>query len=273
MRWMRCGHDGLESFGIVEDDRVQPVEGSPFATYRKKGQPIPLAQVAYLPPVIPRVFYAAGMNYANHVDEAAEYFKGALKLPTKPDVGYRASNALTGHNTPIVVPSDSPGPVQYEAELVAVVSRLIDHPLSEDEALSYILGYTIGNDVSERTWQGEDRTLWRSKNTQTFKPMGPWIETEVDLPSMVTEVRINGEARSRFATNNMIHGVALYVSTMSKYLTIYPGDIIWMGTEAPVHDIHPGDVVDIEIAGIGTLRNPVERQGEDGAGKGASRRG
>ena len=89
-----------------------------------------------------------------------------------------------------------------------------------------MLGYSIGNDVSERTWQASDRTLWRAKNTDTFKPMGPWIETDADLDSMQTTVRLNGEAVSQFPTNGMIFGVETYISAMSRYLTLYPGDVV-----------------------------------------------
>ena len=120
--------------------------------------------------------------------------------------------------------------------------------------------------MSERTWQAGDRTLWRAKNTDTFKPMGPWIETDVDLDSLQTTVRINGEIMSQFATNSMIFGVAHYISEMSKYLTLHPGDMIWMGTDGATQNMKAGDTVDVEISGIGTLSNPVFRGEELGDG-------
>jgi 2-keto-4-pentenoate hydratase/2-oxohepta-3-ene-1,7-dioic acid hydratase in catechol pathway len=119
-----------------------------------------------------------------------------------------------------------------------------------------VLGYTIGNDVSERVWQKSDRTLWRAKNCDTFKPMGPWIETEVDLQALETRIRRNGEETLRFPTNDMIFGVATYLSTMSRYLTLYPGDVVWMGTDGSSPDLVANDVVEVEITGLGTLRNP-----------------
>jgi 2-keto-4-pentenoate hydratase/2-oxohepta-3-ene-1,7-dioic acid hydratase in catechol pathway len=118
-----------------------------------------------------------------------------------------------------------------------------------------VLGYTIGNDVSERTWQREDRTFWRSKNTDTFKPMGPWIETDVDLDAMHTNVRLNGEVRTSFRTNDMLFGIPHFISTITRYLTLYPGDVIWMGTDGSSPNLKAGDVVEVEITGIGTLRN------------------
>ena len=120
----------------------------------------------------------------------------------------------------------------------------------------------VPNDVSERVWQKSDRTLWRAKNADTFKPMGPWIETQVDLDKLETVVRRNGKETLRFHTNDMIFGVARYISTMSRYLTLYPGDIIWMGTDGSSPDLAAGDVVEVELTGLGTLRNPfVAAQG------------
>ena len=207
-------------------------------------------------PFVPLTFYAAGINYEEHVREAAALLGREPDLPAKADVGYRANNALIAHGEPIVIPSDATEQVQYEGELVAVIGKTVKH-VSEDEALDCILGYTIGNDVSERTWQAGDRTLWRAKNADTFKPMGPWIETDVDLESLQTTVRINGEVMSQFATNSMIFGVAHYISEMTRYLTLYPGDMIWMGTDGATQNMKAGDTVDVEIDGIGTLSNPV----------------
>jgi 2-keto-4-pentenoate hydratase/2-oxohepta-3-ene-1,7-dioic acid hydratase in catechol pathway len=180
----------------------------------------------------------------------------AAALPTKPDIGYRASNALIAHGEPIVIPGGATERVQYEGELVVVIGKTAKH-LSEDEALSCVLGYTIGNDVSERTWQSTDKTLWRAKNADTFKPMGPWIETDVDLENMRTTVRLSGRIASEFDTNNMVFGIATYISAMTRYLTLHPGDVIWMGTDGATDNMVPGDVVEIDIDGIGVLSNPV----------------
>ena len=175
-------------------------------------------------------------------------------LPTQPDVGYRAVNALIAHDEPVVIPRDA-SKVQYEGELAVVIGKKAKG-LSEAEALSCVLGYTIGNDVSERVWQKSDRTLWRAKNTDTFKPMGPWIETQVDLDALETIVRLNGKESLRFRTNAMIFGVATYIAAITRYVTLYPGDILWMGTDGTSPDLKAGDVVEVEITGIGVLRNP-----------------
>ena len=129
--------------------------------------------------------------------------------------------------------------------------------VSEAQALDYVFGYTLGNDVSERTWQKSDRTLWRAKNADTFKPMGPWIETDVDLERLETRVSVNGRETTRFKTNAMLFGVATYISTITRYVTLYPGDVLWMGTDGTSPDLKAGDVVEVEITSIGVLRNPV----------------
>ena len=256
MRWIRYQYGGATSYGIVEGDQVEGVSGNPFDGHRATGNRLPLSAVKVGVPFVPRTFYAAGINYEEHVREAAALLGNEPNLPTRADVGYRANNALIAHGEPIIIPADATDRVQYEGELVVVIGKQAKH-LSEDAAFSCILGYTIGNDVSERTWQANDRTLWRAKNTDTFKPMGPWIETEANPEDMQTTVRLNGELASQFATNSMIFGIAHYIAEMTKYLTLYPGDMIWMGTDGATQNMKAGDTVDVEITGIGTLSNPL----------------
>ena len=259
MRWARFDQDGTPAYGVVEDDLIIPVRGSPFDMWERTSARLPLSSVRLLVPVVPPTFYAAGLNYAEHVREAAEKIGLKVELPKQADAGYRANNALIAHGENIVIPRDATDPVQYEAELVAVIGRKCRH-LTRDNALSAVLGFTIGNDVSERTWQKSDRTLWRAKNTDTFKPMGPWVETNVKLDDLVTKVRLNGKQLIAFPTNHMVFGVVDFLVAMTKYLTLYPGDVLWMGTEGATENMKHGDVCEIEITGIGTLRNPVVRE-------------
>jgi 2-keto-4-pentenoate hydratase/2-oxohepta-3-ene-1,7-dioic acid hydratase in catechol pathway len=257
MRWIRYEGDGKAVYGIVEGDQVTEVRGDPFAGYERTASRRPLSSVKLLVPVEPRTFYCAVLNYAEHVIEPA---RKRGQEPNLPDIGYRANNALVAHGEPIVIPADATERVDCEGELVAVIGRKAKH-LSECDALSCVLGWTIGNDVSERTWQAADRTSWRAKNTDTFKPMGPWIETDFDLDAAQTIVRINGDEKIRCKTDSTIFGPATFISRMSQYLTLYPGDVLWMGTEGSPENIKHGDTVEIEITGIGTLRNPVVRAG------------
>ena len=256
MRWARFERRGTVSFGIVEDEHVEIVEGNPFDGFRATGERCTFDAVTWLPPVIPPTFYCVGLNYAEHLKSAAARRGQPPVLPDKPDVGYRAANALIGHGAPIVLPSDATERVQYEGELVCVVGREAKH-LGRDDALDCLLGFTIGNDVSERSWQASDRTLWRAKNTDTFKPMGPWIETDFDLDAARTRVRLNGRQVIEFETNDMLFGVVDYLVAITRYITLYPRDVLWMGTEGEAENLRAGDEVEIEITGIGTLRNPV----------------
>jgi 2-keto-4-pentenoate hydratase/2-oxohepta-3-ene-1,7-dioic acid hydratase in catechol pathway len=176
-------------------------------------------------------------------------------MPERPEVGYRANNALIGHGDTILVPPDVRGRFEAEPELVAVVGRRLRHA-TRGEAQEAVFGWTIGNDVSAREWQRSDRTFWRSKNSDTFKPMGPWIETDVDPMVQTTTVRVGGDLRAEFKTGGMVFDPWDYLVEMSRYLTIHPGDVLWMGADA-MCQIGPGDTVEIEITGIGALSNPV----------------
>ena len=260
MRWIRFTTEGRTSFGILEGDRITEVTGDPFAGHEKTGRRHDLGNVRIEIPFEPKTFYCVGLNYTEHVLEQAAKRGEQANIPKQPDVGYRTNNALIAHGEDIVIPADATDKVQYEGELVVVIGKKAKH-LTEADALSCVLGYTIGNDVSERTWQKNDRTLWRAKSTDTFKPMGPWIETELDLEAAVTNVRLNREVRSTFHTNHMLFGVQRFIATMTRYMTLYPGDMIWMGTDGTSPDMKHGDVVDVEITGIGSLRNRVVREG------------
>jgi 2-keto-4-pentenoate hydratase/2-oxohepta-3-ene-1,7-dioic acid hydratase in catechol pathway len=259
MRWCRFSHDKKVAYGIVEGDEVTPVAGSPFSRYRRTGKPLPLNAVKLLVPCTPSTFYAAGSNYLDHDIAMARMMGKEASPPKAPYVNYRTNNALIAHGESIVIPRDAPDKTQYEGELVVVIGKQAKH-LSEEEALSCVLGYTIGNDFSERTWQQMDRTFWRCKNSDTFKPMGPWIETDVDLDAMQTIVRVNGRVATQFKTANMIFGVATYLAAMTRYLTLYAGDVLWMGTDLVPETVTAGDVVEVELTGIGVLRNPVTRE-------------
>ena len=258
--WCRIELDGRPVFGMVEGDCVTLVAGSPFTGYTPTRTHCGLSDFKLLVPVTPGNFYAAGLNYRAHIEWAARRHGVSPKIPTQADVGYRSPNALLATGESIVIPKDSPGPVEYEGELVAVIGRRARN-LSEGEALSCVLGYTLGNDVSERSWQRSDRTLWRAKNTDTFKPMGPFIVTDIDPMRQRIAVRINGRVVSEYDTATMIFDVAHYVAHMSRYLTLYPGDVIWFGCDGATEpSLQPGDTVDVVNDAIGVLRNPVVRE-------------
>jgi len=261
MRWVRTLHEGQPAYAIVEDDTLVVIEGTPFTAHSRTSVRLPLASTRLLPPVIPPTFYAAGYNYAGHNAEAATRISSA-PVPERPEPGYRAQSALIGHGEAIVKPADYSGPFEAEAELVAVIGRdLRRRPggCSRDEAAASVFGWTIGNDVSARAWQRADRTFWRAKNSDTFKPMGPWIETEADPLAATTIVTIDGVKTAEFPTGAMIFDPYDYIRTVSRYITLRAGDVLWMGTDAMV-EMPVGHVLGIEITGIGTLANPVTEE-------------
>ncbi len=260
MRWIRFAGEHGPTYATLESEMVHPIRGTPFGGWSHGGAARPLAEVQLLIPVVPGNFYAAGMNYGGHARAMAEKLgTTATRLPETPAIGYRSNNALIAHGEPIRIPRDAPDTVQYEGEIVAVIGKAARN-VPEAEALSCVFGYTIGNDVSERTWQKADRTFWRAKNSDTFKPMGPWIETDVSLDALETTVRVNGAEQVRFATNDMVFGIATFIAAISRYITLHPGDVMWMGTDGAGPHLQHGDLVEIEIDGIGTLRNPVIRE-------------
>jgi len=205
-----------------------------------------------------RNFYAAGLNYRAHIDWANS--RGAShKVPAAPDIGYRSAAALIPSGGEIVIPADSPGPVEYEGELVAVIGKKAKD-LTEGNALDCVQGYTLGNDVSERAWQKTDRTLWRAKSADTFKPMGPVIVGGIDPMDQQIDVRINGRTVSSYNTRGMIFSVAQYLARMSRYVTLHPGDIVWFGCDAAtLPPLQPGDLVEVANEAIGVLANRVVR--------------
>ncbi len=207
-----------------------------------------------------RNFYAAGLNYRAHIDWANAHHGGSYKVPVQADIGYRSPNSLILGGEDIVIPKDAPGPVEFEGELVAVIGRKAKN-LGEQDALDCVAGYTLGNDVSERSWQKSDRTLWRAKNSDTFNPMGPAIVDGIDPMAQRIEVRVNGRLASSYDTRDMIFGVAHYLARMSRYLTLYPGDVVWFGCDGPtLPALQDGDVVEVACAPIGVLSNRVVRQ-------------
>jgi 2-keto-4-pentenoate hydratase/2-oxohepta-3-ene-1,7-dioic acid hydratase in catechol pathway len=254
MRVIKFTAGGMTAHGIVEGARIVEISGDMFGEWSRTSRSHALADVKVELPVWPRTFYCVGMNYVKHLTEAANARGEVPDIPKRPQVGYRAQSALIAHDEDVVIPRTATEKIHYEGELAVVIGKKVKH-LTEADAMSCVFGYTIGNDVSERTWQRADQGLWRSKNADTFKPMGPWIETEADPDKMQTTVRVNGKQTVSFKTNDMVFGIVPFIVEMTKYFTLWPGDVIWMGTDGQSPDIKAGDIVEIDISGVGTLRN------------------
>ncbi len=259
MKFGRFGQQGRIFFGSVEGDQVAELDGTPFDSYRANGKRHALSALQVLLPCVPANFYCAGFNYAAHVEWGNRRKGTNTKLPDKADIGYRSPSALIATGATIVIPADSPGPVQFEGELVAVIGKTARH-LTESNALDCVLGYTLGNDLSERTWQKTDRTLWRAKNCDSFKPMGPFITTGLDPLNLTVAIDVNGQRAAAYSTSKMLFTAQHFIARITQYTTLHPGDVLWLGTdEATEPDLQHGDTVEISCEPIGVLRNPVVR--------------
>jgi len=260
VKWCRAALDAGPAYCLVEGGEAAVLRRAPFEGIERTGVRHPLAKLRLLPPVMPSNFYAAGLNYAAHIEWANRHHGMSLRVPLQADVGYRSPSALIGSGADIVIPRASPGPVEFEGEIVAVVGRRAKH-LSEQNALDCIAGYTLGNDLSERAFQRTDRTLWRAKNIDTFKPMGPFVVSGIDPMAQTIAVRVNGETVSEYRTAGMVFSIAHYIARMTEVLTLHPGDVIWMGCDGPtVPPLEPGDLVEVVNEAIGVLSNRVVRE-------------
>lgn len=252
-------HEGHAHFGVGEQDgMVRALRGSPFDGDMILGdERWPLVNLQLLAPTAerPRIF-GIGLNYRSHILETGR------SPPEIPSVFMKPDTSLLAPGGSIVYPRGSTV-VHYEAELVAVIGRRARH-VREEDALSYVLGYTCGNDVSERTIQRQEMAMGLmtlGKAFDSFAPIGPCIETALDPRALRLQGRLNGGVVQEGDTADLLFGVAALVAYLSRAITLLPGDLIMTGTPGGVGPVEPGDVVEIEIEGIGTLSNPVVAEG------------
>lgn len=238
------------AYGILEDGIVRPLRGGLFGSREVTGERLPLGSVELLYPCEPAKILAVGRNYQSHL--------GERKPPARPEIFYKPDTSLIGPEEPIRFPSGAEN-VHFEGELVIVIGQRVKE-VPPEEARKAIFGVTCGNDVSERNWQnGPDKDLqwWRAKGADTFGPLGPWIVTGLDESNLMLETRLNGEVVQKQSTRDLIFGCPTIVSWISRFVTLLPGDVIYTGTPGTTRPMKPGDVVEVEIEGIGVLRNPV----------------
>ena len=255
----RFRSEGRVRYGVVEGDLVTDIRGNPFrGEARMSSRRRRLSEVALLPVTSPiQVFGGVGVNYRDHLAQAEK----TSDLPFS-DVGiqpFPKSNAsLTRSGSPIVLTPEA-GAVHYEGELVVVIGRWARR-VSRERAPDHVLGYTCGNDVTEKGIWEKDYSEWRSKGLPTWCPVGPWIATHLEPGNLDVTVRLNGSVEHRFNTGDMIHDVPSIVSYISQYTTLFPGDLIFTGTSGSTKAMKPGDVVEVDISGIGALRNPISME-------------
>ncbi len=250
IQFVRFRTAGDVCFGVLEHDVVHEMEGGLFARGVRTGRTLALADVALLPPCEPSKIIGVGLNYRSHL--------AGRKEPESPELFYKPPSSLIGPGEAIVIPHGATD-VHFEGELVLVIGRRL-RSASRDEAAAAIFGVTCGNDVSDRGWQrGEHKDLqwWRAKGCDTFAPLGPAIVTGLDFNSLPITTRVNGVVAQDGSTSDLIHDCASVVSYASQWITLLPGDLIYTGTPGNTFALKPGDVVEVEIAGVGVLSNPV----------------
>jgi len=259
LRIVRFFVQGKIKYGVFDGDAIRGLRGTPFARsggsailQKLDGSAYGPDEVKLLAPCVPSKIVALGLNYRRHAEETK------LPLPSVPLIFLKPSTAVIGPDDKIVLPRDSTR-VDYEGELGIVIGRRMKD-VSQDRVNDYILGYTCVNDVSERHVQKADGQWTRAKGYDTFAPLGPWIETDVNPNDLKVETYLNGELRQSARTSDLIFGVAEVVSFISGVMTLLPGDVIATGTPSGIGRMSPGDVVEVKIEGIGTLRNFVVAQ-------------
>jgi 2-keto-4-pentenoate hydratase/2-oxohepta-3-ene-1,7-dioic acid hydratase in catechol pathway len=260
MKFVRFLRQGCESYGLLEGNAVLPFAGGLLGKRRPMGVRLPLAEVTLLAPVRPSKIIAVALNYMDHLPTGGGFISGERdrETPAVPELFLKAPSAVVGPEESIVIPAGA-GRVDAEGELVAVIGRRA-RGLSPEEALGCVLGYTCGNDVSAREWQRGDIQWWRAKSSDTFAPVGPCIVDGLDPAKLALETRVNGEVKQRGNTRLLIHDVAHIISFASRVMTLEPGDLIFTGTPGTTPTLSPGDVVEVEIEGIGVLRNRVREE-------------
>ena len=243
--------DGTVLHGIVEGHAIKEISGSPLNDYSETGNSHNLQDVKLLSPVSPRKIVAIGLNYRSHL--------GDKPGPAAPEPFLKSSTTVVGQGDNIVIPKvaiEEGVKIQPEAELALVIGKDCKGATQEN-ALDYVFAYTCGNDVSARDWQANDLQWARAKSSDTFGPIGPWMTTDLDPTNIQVICRVNGEEKQNQNTSDLLHPVTRIIEYVSSVITLQVGDVIMTGTPGTPGDIHPGDVVEVELSGVGVLTNPV----------------
>lgn len=246
-RYVRYEHRGKTSYGLLDGDVVKGIRGGLFENRIETGSKTPLSAVKLLSPCEPTKILAVGLNYKSHL--------GDRPAPAKPELFFKPVTSLAGPDDEIVIPPGARN-VHYEGELVVVIGKKAKR-ISADQAADFVFGFTCGNDVSERDWQRGDLQWWRAKGADTFAPLGPAIAVGLDYAKSRLQTRVNGAVKQSQLLSDLLFDAAAVVSFASQYVTLAPGDVIYTGTPGTTSAMKPGDVVEVEIDGIGILRNKV----------------
>jgi 2-keto-4-pentenoate hydratase/2-oxohepta-3-ene-1,7-dioic acid hydratase in catechol pathway len=250
VKFVRFAQEGQARYGVLEGELIQVVEGDVFGTHQVTNARLALGDATLVTPCQPSKILAVGLNYQSHLQ--------GRPAPENPIFFLKANSALLPHGGTIIMPPDV-GRVDSEGELVVVIKRQTKR-VPRTQVFDYILGYTCGNDVSARVYQRGDGQWMRAKSIDTFAPLGPCIETDLDPGKVELHTRINGEVVQHANTADLIFDVPFLVSYISSWITLLPGDVIYTGTPGTTSAMRDGDVVEVDLAGIGILRNPVKAE-------------
>ena len=252
--YARYETSGITTYGIKKDNRLYDISGNPFEGAHENGASHDLSEVKLLSPVFPRKVVAIGLNYKSHL--------GDKPGPDVPEPFLKTSTSVIGHEDEIIIPKvalNEGVKVQPEAELGLVIGKDCKGA-TQSNALDYVFAYTCGNDVSGRDWQSNDLSWWRAKSSDTFTPLGPWMVTDLDPTNIQVKCRVNGDEKQNQNTSDLLHPVTRIIEFVSSVMTLQQGDVILTGTPGTPGDIHPGDEVEVELSGIGILKNSVVAQ-------------
>ena len=250
-RYIRYSAAGKASYGIFEGETVRELRGDIFTVAEATGNTLSLSSVKLLAPCKPSKVVAVGRNYKSHIADRN------IEAAKEPGLFWKPSSCIIGTGEDIVLPPGANN-VHYEAELVVVMGKHAKNIKPADVA-GAIFGITAGNDVSERDWQKNDLQWFRAKGSDTFGVLGPCIVQGLNYNDLLVESRLNGEVRQSQRTKDFIFPVELVVSYVSQFVTLVPGDIIYTGTPGNTKPMAPGDIIEVEVEGVGVLRNRIAR--------------
>jgi 2-keto-4-pentenoate hydratase/2-oxohepta-3-ene-1,7-dioic acid hydratase in catechol pathway len=239
-------------YGLLKEEVLFPVKGSIFKNFRIDDSAIPISEVTVLPPVMPTKIVCVGRNYREHAEELGN------QVPPEPLLFLKPPSAIIGPNQPIIYPELS-SRVDYEGELAVVIKKKLKNLKEDDSWQDYVLGYTCFNDVTARDLQSKDVQFTRAKSFDTFAPIGPCLVTGLDPGGLQLKTFLNGKLVQSGNTRNMIFNIPYLIGYISRIMTLEPGDVIATGTPSGVGPMQPGDRVEVQIEGIGTLSNFVKK--------------
>ena len=253
MKFARFEVKGNIHSGVVQGEEISVIRGSFLHEYEAVSLKYSISEVSFLPPVLPTKIVCVGQNYRGHIAELG------VPVPKDPVIFFKPPSCLVGHEHPIIYPTDATR-VDYEGELAIVIKKEMRN-IEESDALDFVLGYTCFNDITERNLVGSNPfMLSLSKGIDTFGPCGPYIVTDLDPNRLSLKTFLNGEIKQQDNTQNCVFSIQEVLSYICRYITLLPGDIVITGTPQGIAPMQPGDRVEVEIEGIGLLKNSVAAQ-------------